>query len=142
MLSRTLPLDVDVLVFAERGANDTRSSQSPLVSRTTAGSGHRHRYTRAMQARAEATRTGQRWRGTRGGGAALGMDRLLLRAVLAIAALLVLVLLTGTARRVLDLPAASPAAAVGTAWLVGFVALLGWIGLVAASAYRDREART
>jgi hypothetical protein len=138
VLSRVLPLDVDVLVFAERGANDTRSSQSPLVSRTTAGSGRRHRYTRAMQARAEATHTGQRWRGTRGGGAALGMDRLLLRAVLAIAPLLALVLLVGAARRVLDLPAVTPAVAIGTVWLVGLVAILGWIGLVAASAYRER----
>jgi hypothetical protein len=61
--------------------------------------------------------------------------------VLVAALLLALVLLAGAARRALDLPAVTPAAAMGTVWLVGFVALLGWIGLVAASAYRDRGAR-
>ena len=38
----------------------------------------------------------------------------------------------------LELPAVTPAAAVGIVWLIGFVAILGWVVLVAASAYRDR----
>ncbi len=70
--------------------------------------------------------------------AAPDVERLLVRAVLVVAPLLVLVLLAGAARRVLDLPAVTPAAAMGTAWLLGFVAILGWVGLVAASAYRER----
>ena len=75
-----------------------------------------------------------------GGVAAPDVDRLLVRAVLVVAPLLVLVLLAGAARRVLDLPAVTPAAALGTVWLVGFVAILGWVGLVATSAFRDRGA--
>lgn len=73
-----------------------------------------------------------------GGIAAPDVERLLLRAVLVAAPLLVLVLLAGAVRRVLDLPAVTPAAVVGTAWLIGFVAILGWVGLVVASAYGDR----
>ena len=91
-----------------------------------------------MQARATTRRTGQRSRGMGGGIAAPDVDRLLLRAVLVVAPLLVLVLLVGAARRVLDVPAVTPAAAMGTVWLVGFVAILGWVGLVAADAARDR----
>jgi len=66
------------------------------------------------------------------------VERLLLRAVLVVAPLLALVLLAGAARRVLALPAVTPAAALGTLWLIGFVAILGWVGLVAASAYGVR----
>ena len=91
-----------------------------------------------MQARAGAGRTGQPWHGLGGDPTAPDVEWLLLRAVLVVALLLVLVLLAGAARRVLDLPAVTPAAAMGTAWLLGFVAILGWVGLVAASAYRER----
>ena len=65
------------------------------------------------------------------------MDRLLVRAVLWVAALLVLVVLVGVARRLLDAPAVTPAAAFGIAWLIGCAGILGWLGLVVASAYRD-----
>jgi len=75
-----------------------------------------------------------------GAPAAPDVERLLLRAVLVVAPLLVLVLLAGAARRVLDLPAVTPAAAIGISWLVGFVVILGWGGIVAVSAYRDRGA--
>ena len=93
-----------------------------------------------MQAQAVTRRPGQRWRGTGGGIVAPEVERLLLRAVLVAAPLLLLVLLVGAVRRALALPAVTPAAAVGTVWLIGFVAILGWVGLVAASAYRDRGA--
>jgi len=74
-----------------------------------------------------------------GGVAAPDVERLLLRGVLVVASLLVLVLLAGAARRVLDLPAVTPAA-MGALWLIGFMAILGRVGLVAASAYGDRGA--
>ena len=64
--------------------------------------------------------------------------RLLIRAVLWVAALLVLVVLVGVARRLLDAPAVTPAAAAGIAWLIGCAGIVGWLGLVVASAYRDR----
>ena len=66
------------------------------------------------------------------------MDRPLLCAVLWVALLLVLVVLVGVTRRLLDLPAVTPTAAVGIAWLIWCAGIVGWLGLVAASAYRDR----
>ncbi len=79
--------------------------------------------------------------GGRDGGAAMpAVNRVLLRAVLLVAALLALVLLAGAARRALDLPAATPVVAIGIVWLIGFVMILGWIALLAVSAYRDRGA--
>ena len=72
-----------------------------------------------------------RWRGSR------GVDRLLFRAVLLLAVLLALVIVTGVARRALAMPAVSPASAAGMFWLVGCVAALGWLALVAIGASRD-----
>ena len=68
-------------------------------------------------------------------------DRLLIRAVLWVAALLVLVVLVGVVRRLLHVPAVTPAAAVGIAWLIGCAGIVGWVGLVVASACRDRSPR-
>jgi hypothetical protein len=66
------------------------------------------------------------------------LDRLLLRAVLGVAVLLAVVVVAGTVRRALDLPAIAPGAAVGLLWLAGCAAVLGWLAVVAAGAYRDR----
>ena len=72
-----------------------------------------------------------RWHGSR------EVDRLLLRAVVLLAALLALAILVGVARRALAMPAVSPASVAGVIWLVGCAAVLGWLALVALSASRD-----
>ena len=68
-------------------------------------------------------------------------DLLLLRAVLVVALLLASVIVAGVARHALGIPAVTPAAAVGIAWLMGCVEILGWAVLVVGNGYRARGPR-
>jgi hypothetical protein len=67
-----------------------------------------------------------------------GVDRLLVRAGLAVALLLVLAVLAGAARRALALPAVTPTIATGIVWLAGCAVVTIWIVLVVTGGYRDR----
>ncbi len=67
-----------------------------------------------------------------------GVDRVLVRAGLAVALLLVLAILAGAARRAVAMPAVSPAAAAGIVWLVGCAVVTIWIVLVVTGGSRDR----
>ncbi len=67
-----------------------------------------------------------------------GVDRLLVRAGLAVALLLVLAVLAGAARRALAISAITPTIATGIVWLVGCAVVTIWIVLVVTGCYRDR----
>lgn len=68
------------------------------------------------------------------------LDWLLLRGVLVVGLLLGIVLVAGVARRALDMPVVTPAAAAGVTWLVSWVGIVGWMVLAVVGAYRGRSA--